>query len=193
MAMLPSADSSLLGDLIKIGIPSLVTIVSGAFTLVLGLAGHRKDRLIEKLRRDADRSRINSERKASLVMEIVVKMGAVDNAMAGYSGVFRSEGIDGNNPPSTAAVEKARAAFSEMGRAVDACIGALPQVHLLGEPKTSAAFTLFLQTLFGFQKYANPEKTMDPFKLTAESDKVNVQKVAVLAKLSAIYLDSTGS
>jgi hypothetical protein len=107
--------------------------------------------------------------------------------------VFRSNGIDGTNPPSTDAVEKARAAFTEIGRAVDACIGALPQVHLLGEPKTSAAFALYLQALFGFQKYGNPEKTMDPFKLTAESDKLNAPKEAVLAKLSAIYLDSAES
>ena len=190
MSLLPTPESPLLGDLIKIGIPSLVTITSAAFTFALGRAGLKKDQLIEQLRRDADRSRVYSERKSALVMEIVAKMSAIDNAIAGYSGIFRSAPIDNIDVPSEDAAERARLAFAEVGRAIDTCIGVLPHVHLLGERDTSAAFALFLQELFRFQKYANPERTMDPITLTTESDKVTVRKAAVLAKLSAAYLDS---
>jgi hypothetical protein len=165
-----------------------VTLVTGFYGYMLGRAGHQKDIIIEKLRSNFDRSRIESEKKSALVMEIVAKISAVENAMGRHSGVFRSENIKDETTITDEAMAKARAAFNEVEAAIDACTGARAQVDLLGDSKLSAQFTIFLESLFTFQNKARPDENMDPFDLTEWSARVSRQKEPVLKKLSEIHL-----
>jgi hypothetical protein len=180
--------SSLLSDLMKIGIPSLVAVASAYYSYRLGRAGHQKDILIENIRSNFDKSRTESEKKSALVIEIVAKISAVENAMGRHSGVFRSENIKDETTVTSDVMAKVRAVFNDVEAAIDGCTGARAQVDLLGDQKLSAQFTLFLESLFTFQNKARPEENMDPFDLMDWFANVSRQKEPVLKKLSDIHL-----
>lgn len=76
-----STPDSWISDLIKIGISSAVTLMTGFYGYMSTRASHRKDLLIEKMRSESEGSKIASEKKSALVMEIVEKISAVENAM----------------------------------------------------------------------------------------------------------------
>ncbi|MFM0428185.1 hypothetical protein PQQ75_04145 [Paraburkholderia aspalathi] len=189
MILLSSTYSFVL-DLLKTSGSYLVALASLFVTYKQVRAGHKKDLSIEELRQDADRSKATAAKRSALVMEIVTKITAVENALARHSGVFRRRDIADDADVTDAVMEEARAAFVEVNATVDACIGASVLVHLLGDTKIAAQFEIFLQSLFTFQKYANPDKTMDRFDLMDWSEKVKKQKKAVLTALGAIYLDA---
>lgn len=187
----PNPNDFLNSDLIKIGIPSLVTLVTGLYSFILTLMGHKKDIFIEKLRSDYDKSKIESEKKSALVMEIVVKISAVENAMAKHSGVFRSESIHDESMVTDKIMKKIRSAYLDVGTAIDACIGARAQVDLLGDSILSAKFNAFLGSLFTFQNKARPDENMDALEMTEWFERVGRQKEAVLEKLSEIHFGTT--
>lgn len=186
-ALPPTPPDSWISDLIKIGIPSLVALASGLYSYLLGRAGHKKDILIEKLRSDSDQWKIQSEKKSALVMDIVAKISAVENAMARHSGIFRTEKIHDESNVPLDVMSKLRAAYDDVGVAIDACIGARAQVELLGDPELSPQFAVFLESLFTFQTKARPDN-FDPFELTEWFNRISPRKEAVLKKLSAIHL-----
>lgn len=187
--MAVSSADAWISDLIKIGIPSAVAVATLVANYLQTRKGHEKDLIIENLRHNSDARKTMAEKRSALVMEIATKITATENAFAQHSGIFRRRDITDDSEVTDAIMEEARTAFAEVNAAVDACIGASVLVGLLGDTKIEAQFELFLQSLFTFQKYANPDKTMDPFDLMDWSAKVKRQKSAVLSALSAIYLD----
>jgi len=187
----PNPPDSSISDLIKIGIPSLVTLATGLYAYLLGRAGHKKDIAIEQLRSDSANARIASEKKSALVMEVAAKISAVENAMGRHSGVFRSENIKDESTVTVDALEKAREAFREVGNAIDACIGARVQIDLLGDSKLSARYTIFMESLFTYQAQARPDKNMNGFDLTGWFNRVGNQKAEVLRMLGEIHLGTS--
>lgn len=181
---------SWVSDLIKIGIPSLFAVASLVANCWQTRKGHEKDLTIEKLRHSAEAWKAMTEKRSALVMEIATKITAAENALAMHSGIFRKHGIADESQVSDEILDEARTVFAGVNATVDSCIGATVLVRLLGDAKTTAQFELFLQSLFSFQKYANPNQSMDRFELMEWSDKVKHQKNAVLGSLSAIYLDA---
>jgi hypothetical protein len=183
-----NVNDSWLSDLVKIGIPVLGTIASLVFGYLMKLSSDKKDLTLEDFRRDAEQTKVAVEKRSTLVLQIAEKITIIEKALADHSGVFRRERPDEIDCPSVEMTERARIAFNNVHAAVDACVGANVLVDLLSEPKLSAQYQIFLESLFTFQREANPDRNMDRFDLMDWLARVKRSKEPVLKMLSAIHL-----
>ena len=158
-------------------------------TFRLGKAAHQKEQVIATLGIDAERTKITSERRASLVKDIASAVSTVEAALGSYSGVFRR--MSAGEARATDAMAKERNdAFLDLSSAVDKCAGARTASNLLGNSSISATFALYMQDLFGFQRLANPTSGADVFQLSTAHDAIVARSNTLAGLLSAVFLEN---
>lgn len=179
--------ASWIKDLIQIGIPSLVTLVSLLVTFLLGKASHQKDIAIANLSSESEKRKITSERKANLIKNIATALTEVENACGTYSGIFRRTRKD--TPVPISASQELQDAFCALSSAIDKCCGARTATYLLGDSRVGTLFELYLQKSFEFQQQANPPHGADPIDLTNSFVALSSRQKELLGRLSDLYLD----
>ncbi|GEM_PF-2881722 len=178
-----------INDLIKIGIPSLGTLLSIFVTYRIGIAGHKKDLDIEKLRAEINKSKASSEKRTDLAKDVMLKITAVETAHGKFSGVFRSENIKVNSTLTGEQKIKLNSTFQDLSRAIDECTGIKSSVLLLNEPQVSVNFTLYLEKLYTFQAGVKQDDDFsDQITLGNQFLAIEHSKERLVAILSNIYM-----
>jgi len=175
-------------SLIQVGVPSLVAIVSLAFTFLASRAGHKKDMRIAELTLQGKVRELTSQREATLVQDIAEAISAVENAVGKHSGIFRRNAYLNGAPVTQELDSSLRSAYAELSSAIDACCGARAKVSLLGKHNISHSFELFLEILFGFQREANPSLPADTIQLSETFEAVKTRRDELMKQLSSVYL-----
>ncbi|OXI42151.1 hypothetical protein [Burkholderia aenigmatica] len=142
-------------DLVKIGIPSIITLVSIVVTARTTTAGQQKDLAIEALRQQADESRVVRDHRSALVKDVAARVVAVESAIGEHSGVYRAGYEPGDENP--ALQLRHSEALQNLEKAVQQCMGVQALVHLLADDELADQIESYLEALHQYQVAANPE------------------------------------
>ena len=185
--MLGNSDPNYLGDLIKIGIPSAVTIVSAILNWCMFVSNKKKDIAIEKIRFSNDQLKVKANRQSDLIKEIANKVAAVESAFANHTGVYRNSETPLEIENSSNYFEDAESAFKELGISINSCVGINALVHLLGERTVIASFKIYLEALYTYQNIANPSKAPDIWVLQEKYGIVETHHSKFMSELSKMF------
>lgn len=177
-------------DLIKVGIPSAVAIVSATFSFFIAKKGYRKDIEIENLRTAAEIEHRRSEREGELIKDSTSKLNVLHGAFVRY-GIEYATYIETQNEGGRYSAV-ARAKLSDLyGSAVNSLhMGTEIQTNilLLGDGELVDMFRDYQANLSKFTTMYPPDAYARYPVVTNALVSANELQDKLYKRLSAIYL-----
>lgn len=191
MASMESNETAqVLSDLIKIGIPSLVAIVTAVISAYLALKAHKKDLIIEKLRIADSTKKDLKTRQGELIERIAGDLNTVQVPLIKY-GTFVAEDIV-SDIKIPIAVEMRQMSISDAYEALSEAVqnGSRTKVdiYLLGNRSLVSAYEEYWQSLKTFLNQCSPAKGFDLDTLLSRHEVVKRKQEVILEALSNMYL-----
>jgi len=186
----PVSKMELYSDLIKIGIPSLVTIVTAILAACLAIRSHRKDVYIERLRMASGNDREVKAKQGELIQRIVADLNEVHIPLLRYGTLVAEDITSDVKIPLLREMRQGSIsdAFDELSRAAQEGHKAKINVHLLGNLEVTLGYEAYWQALLRFLNECSPDKDVSLDLIHVRHEAVKCKQEYILGLLSKIYL-----
>lgn len=183
----------LYSDIFKIGIPSLIAIVSAIFSFILSIKGHQKDIYIENLRADLEREKDKNVKVSQLINDISFNISELHAVTVQYATnkCVMQESFELNETYPEKEYLSLKKTYADLTGSIYKGTDTKTKVYLLGNQEIIKMFEKFWGSTAELTHKFSPEDNCSRQLLMKDLISVGEMQENLLLKLSGIYLNAT--